>query len=87
MSQMVRVVKVCPYADYAVVEWVGKKYEPWVACWAPRKCTSAGTRNLEFNDIGKEVTCYWSQGHYFKNFEDALEYALDRETEAFGKAR
>lgn len=88
MAQTVEVIKVCPYADYAVVNWIGKEYEPYVACWCPRvKLGETESRKLTLGDSGETLNMYWGQGHYFTNLEDALAYALDREEEAFGREK
>ena len=84
MAQMVDVVKVCPYADYAVVNWKENGDFQWVACWCPRvKLGETEERKLTRNDTGEILEMYWGQGHYFQHLEDALNYALDREEEAF----
>ena len=87
MAQVCEIVKVCPYADYAVMFWEERKYSPYVACWCPRIVEEDGERKPTLGDTGKTVKCYWGQGHYFQNIEDALEYAVDRETEAFKERR
>lgn len=88
MAQMVEVVKVCPYADYAVVNWIGKGFQPYVACWQPRVWVDTTVvRRLSLADSGETLSVFWGQGHYFERLEDALEYALDREEEAFRREK
>lgn len=88
MAQEVKVTKVLPYSNYAVVEWPENRHFKWVACWSPwiveKDYNDNRTeRRPNLDDYGKTVQMYWGQGHYFQNIEDALLYALDRETEAF----
>lgn len=88
MAQKVDVVKVCPYADYAVVIWEENGFQPYVACWCPRvKLGETEERKLTRDDTGEILEVYWGQGHYFQHLEDALLYAIDREEEAFGREK
>ena len=87
MAQVCEIVKVCPYADYAVMYWEDNGHFPYVACWLPKIKEDGIERKPTLGDAGKTVECYWGQGHYFQHIEDALEYALDRETEAFKERR
>lgn len=80
MAQTVDVIKVCRYADYAVVQWKNQ----WVACWCPRVVVNeTERRQLTIKDTGEILEMDWGQGHYFQHLEDALNYALDREEETF----
>ncbi len=89
MAQEVKVTKVLPYSNYAVVELPENGHFKWVACWSPWivEDNYGGEvvieRRPNLDDYGTTVQMYWGQGHYFQNIEDALLYALDRETEAF----
>lgn len=85
MAQVCEIIKVCEYADYAMVKWIGKTYEPYVACWCPREKVEGEEegRKLTLADSGKVLNIYWAQGHYFSDNLDALNYALDKEKEAF----
>ena len=88
MAQEVKITKVLPYSNYAVVEWEENGDFKWVACWSPWIVERDYNGNLterrpSLDDYGKTVQMYWGQGHYFRYIEDALLYAIDRETEAF----
>lgn len=86
MAQEVRLVKVFPYSNYAVVEWRRNGDFQYVACWSPWIVDDNETpteRRPEAKDNNTEVSMYWGQGHYFEKLETAMCYAIDEEREAF----
>ena len=89
MAQMVKVTRVFPYSNYAVVEWESNGHFKWVACWSPwiveKNCLGnrIERRPERGEDTGEKREMYWGQGHYFENLEDALLYAIDEEESAW----
>lgn len=78
--QKVRILKIFPYSQYAVVDWNNQ----YVACKWMRIIEKEGDREPTLADLEEEQLVYWGQGHYFDNdLGKAIRYAIDREEAAW----
>jgi hypothetical protein len=82
MAQTVKVLKVFPLSDYAVVRWERNGDYQWIACWSPRIKGVKGERRPDNSDENTDRLMYWGQGHYFQCPEDAFIHACHEEEEA-----
>lgn len=81
MAQVVKLLKVFPYADYAVVEWETNGHFKYVACWLMKIVVGDRTKKPLAYEEGLNVKCYWEQGHYFADKDEAMRFALAKERE------